>query len=101
MTVSEYKGNAPVPGCSGEQNASIEGLLKLCPDQSRWDGIRRAIFASLGGAGNYSDSAVTDATRQALTDYSGVSLPAGLFPTAGAAHAAQPHRAGPPTPRHR
>jgi len=84
-----------VTNLTDHQNATVESLLKgFCPNASRHDGIKREISKTLGD-GTATDSELLSAVCTALVENSGVAIPAGPFPAAGAAHAAASHHTSP------
>jgi hypothetical protein len=73
-----YEGVGTIPGCTPDQQNSIETLLTLAPGQ-RHDGLRKQIATLLGGNPPFTDSAVMAATQTALVEGSGVPIPRALF----------------------
>jgi hypothetical protein len=78
--MTEYSGFGPVPGTTDEQQTAIDFAITIAPP-SNADGLRRLIFAGLGGvARDFSDAEVSAAIVVALVNGSGVSIPSALFP---------------------
>jgi hypothetical protein len=68
-----------IAGLTAEQASACEAALLLVRDQTKYDGLRLAIAAALGGSGLWDNAAVTSAIGTALRDYSGQSVPTGIL----------------------
>ncbi len=80
--MSYYEGATALPGVTWQQDLAIEMLLRTIGNPFIHDGLKRELFAILGGD-SFFDQQMQAAIATVIHDHGGIYIPPCLFPTPG------------------